>query len=76
MKANVVSDGMTSEPLNVTNGTKQGRVMAPVLFALFFSVMLEYAFADIDSGVKFQFRTTGGLFNHQRFAEHVPTQEP
>ena len=67
MKANVVSDGMTSEPFNVTNGTKQGCVMGPVLFALFFSVMLEYAFADIDSGVKFQFRTTGGLFNHQRF---------
>ena len=67
IKANVVSDGMTSEPFNVTNGTKQGCVMAPVLFALFFSVMLEYAFADIDSGVKFQFRTTGGLFNHQRF---------
>ena len=29
--------------------------------------MLEYDFADIDSGVKFQFRTTDGLFNHQRF---------
>ena len=67
MRANVVSDGMTSAPFNVTNGTKQGCVMAPVLFALLFSVMLEYALADKDSGVKFQFRTTGGLFNHQRF---------
>ncbi len=41
--------------------------MAPVLFALFFSVMLKYAFADVESSVKFQFRTSGGLFNLQRF---------
>lgn len=67
MKASVVSNGESSEPFNVTNGTKQGCVMAPVLFALFFSVMLKYAFADIDSGVMFKFRTSGGLFNQQRF---------
>ena len=41
--------------------------MAPVLFALLFSVMLKHAFADVDTGVKFQFRTSGGIFNHQRF---------
>lgn len=46
MKANIVSDGMMSEYFDVTNGTKTGCVMAPVLFALFFSVMLKYAFAD------------------------------
>lgn len=67
MKASVVSNGDSSEHFNVTNGTKQGCVMAPVLFALFFSVMLKHAFADVDTGVKFQFRTSGGIFNHQRF---------
>ena len=64
MRASVGSNGKTSDSFNVTNGTKQGCVMAPVLFALFFSVMLKYAFADVESGVKFQFRTSGGLFNH------------
>jgi hypothetical protein len=64
MRASVGSNGETSDSFNVTNGTKQGCVMAPVLFALFFSVMLKYAFADVESGVKFQFRTSGGLFNH------------
>ena len=29
--------------------------------------MLNHAFADVDTGVKFQFRTTGGILNHQRF---------
>ena len=67
MKASVMSNGDSSEPFTVTNGTKQGCVMAPVLFALFFSVMLKYAFADEDTGVRFQFRTTGGIFNHRRF---------
>lgn len=67
MMASVVSNGESSDLFDVTNGTKQGCVMAPVLFALFFSVMLNYAFADVDTGVKFQFRTSGGIFNHQRF---------
>ena len=67
MRASVVSNGESSDPFNVTNGTKQGCVMAPVFFALFFSVMLKYAFADVDNGVELKFRTSGGLFNQQRF---------
>ena len=67
MKAAVVSDGEFSDSFDVTNGTKQDCVMAPVLFARFFSVMLKYAFGDVDTGVEFQFRTSGGLFNHQRY---------
>ena len=67
MRASVVSNGESSDPFSVTNGTKQGCVMAPVLFALFFSVMLKYAFTDVDNGVELKFRTSGGLFNQQRF---------
>ena len=67
MRASVVSNGESSDPFNVANVTKQGCVMAPVLFALFFSVMLKYAFADVDNGVELKFRTSGGLFNQQLF---------
>ena len=59
MRASVVSNGDSSEQFGVTNSTKQGCVMVPALFALLFSVRLKYAFADVDTGVKFQFRTTG-----------------
>ena len=74
MKASVLSDGDFSDPFDVSNGTKQGCVMAPVLFALFFSVMLLHAFSECDAGVHFQFRTSGGLFNHQRFKAKTLTR--
>ena len=39
MKGSVRVGGETSDNFDVTNGTKQGCVMAPVLFALFFSAL-------------------------------------
>lgn len=74
IKANVVSNGETSDSFGVTNGTKQGCVMAPVPFALYFSVMLKHAFAETEDGVKIQFRTSGGLFNHRRFKGKTRTR--
>ena len=71
MKAAVLSDREISDSFDVKNGTKQGCVMAPVLFALIFSVMLQHAYGDDDTGVTFQFRTSGGLFNHQRFQAKI-----
>ncbi|CAI9734599.1 Hypothetical predicted protein [Octopus vulgaris] len=41
MKAAVMSGGEPSASFDVTNGKKQSCVMAPVLFALYFSVMLK-----------------------------------
>lgn len=66
MKGSVRVGGEISETFNVTNGTKQGCVMAPVLFALFFSVMLETAFEDCSDGIDIEFRTSGGLFKQKR----------
>ena len=40
--------------------------MAPVLFALFFSVMLQTAFIDCNDGINIDFRTSGELFNQKR----------
>ncbi|KAI0224060.1 hypothetical protein LSAT2_024917 [Lamellibrachia satsuma] len=51
MQAQVQDNGETSEPFPVTNGVKQGCVLAPTLFSLVFSAMLTDAFRDGDVGI-------------------------
>ena len=44
------NDGEFSETFKVTNGVKQGCVMAPALFSMMFPAMLMDAFHDSDTG--------------------------
>ena len=67
MEAFVSAGGQNSETFPVSSGTKQGCVLAPVLFALFFSVMLEHAFSDCKKGVNIQFRTDEHAFKRGGF---------
>ena len=47
----LVSDQATeSDAFTVSNGTKQGCVMAPILFSIIFSIMLQDAFHNNDLG--------------------------
>ena len=66
MQARVQDNGETSQPFPVTNGVKQGCVLAPTLFSLMFSAMLTDAFSDGDFGVGIRYRTDGKLFNLRR----------
>ncbi|PFX19481.1 LINE-1 retrotransposable element ORF2 protein [Stylophora pistillata] len=66
MYARVQDDGECSKPFPVTNGVKQGCVLAPTLFSMVFSAMLSDAFRDVDVGVRFRYRTDGSLFNLRR----------
>ncbi len=75
MMARVQESGTTSEPFHVSNGTKQGCVLAPTLFAIVFSCMLADAFKDIERGVYIQLRTDGGLFNLRRLKARTKVQE-
>ena len=43
-KGTIVYDGSTSEPFPVCSGVKQGCVLAPTLFGIFFSLLQSYAF--------------------------------
>lgn len=52
MKASVISDGIISD-LYGHKLHQKGSIMVPVLFAPFFSVMLNHSFSDTDVGVKF-----------------------
>ena len=65
MHATVQEDGQHSEPFLVTNGVKQGCVLAPTLFSMVFSAMLTDAFRDGDIGVNFRYRMNQ-LFNPRR----------
>ena len=75
MVPRVQDQGQTSEPFSVTNGTKQGCVMAPLLFRLVFSAMLYGAFHDHDVGALIRFRTDGNVFNLRRHNSKTRTSK-
>ena len=69
--ARVQNDGEFSDPLPVTNGVKQGCILAPTLFSMMFSAMLTAAFQDDDSGIPIRYRFDGKLFNLRRLQAKV-----
>jgi hypothetical protein len=66
MMAQVIDDGETSEPFPVTNGVKQGCVLATTILSMLLSAMLADAFNDNDPGFDFKYRTSGKLFSRLR----------
>ena len=66
MKGTVNYDGATSEPFDIHSGVKQGCVLAPTLFSIFFSMTLSYAFNTSTEGVCLHTRADGKLFNLAR----------
>ena len=65
MKARLVN-GCENDEFPVTNGVKQGCVLAPTLFSFIFSMMLLSAFKESDPGIQITYRTDKGIFNTQR----------
>jgi len=66
-----------SEPFPILNGVKQGCVLAPTLFTIFFSMMLQRATADLgdEDGIYIRYRTDGSLFKLRRLQAHTKTKE-
>ncbi|BHF85225.1 hypothetical protein SprV_1002838800 [Sparganum proliferum] len=76
MMARVTDNRAVSEAFAVTNGVKQGCVLAPTLFSLMFAVMLMDAYrGDERPGIRIAYRTDGHLLNQRRmhFQSHVST---
>ena len=64
MQASVSVEGESSSAFQVTNGVKQGCVLAPTLFSIMFTGMLRIAFQDNTDCIAVDWRTDGGgLFN-------------
>jgi sorting nexin-29 len=51
MKGTVLYDGSSSTSFPVNSGVKQGCVLAPTLFGIFFSLLLSYAFDSSTDGI-------------------------
>nr|VZI42177.1 unnamed protein product [Spirometra erinaceieuropaei] len=75
MMARVTDSGAVSEAFAVTNGVKQGCVLAPTLFSLMFSAMLMDAYRDERPGIRIAYRTDGHLLKQRRmhFQSRVST---
>ena len=69
MVANVSVGGEVSESFGFTNVVKQGCVLAPTLFSIFLSAMLDEAFRDMGDGVYIQSRQNADLFNYGRSSD-------
>ena len=59
----------------INNGVKQGCVLVPTLFSIFFSIMLHEAKEDLPEGIYIRFRTEGSFFNLRRFLARTKTIE-
>ena len=66
MLARVQNEEEFSDPFPVTNGVKQGCVLASTLFSMMFSAMLTDAFQGGDNGIPIRYRFDGKLFNLRR----------
>ena len=74
MLARVQNDGEFSDPFPVTNGVKQGCVLASTLFSMMFFAMLTDAFQDGDNGIPIRYRFDGKLFNLRRLQAKFKVQ--
>ncbi|XP_056681282.1 uncharacterized protein LOC130458733 [Monodelphis domestica] len=75
MTEEVLSGGETSDPFNISNGVKQGCILALVLFNLYFTQVLRHAVMDLDLGVYIKYRLNGSLFDLRCLTAKTKTTE-
>ena len=66
MQSTVCFNGATSNAFPVSSGVKQACVLAPTLFGIFFSMLLQYTFVDCTESVYVPTRSDDKLFNITR----------
>ena len=75
MQGTVQFNGSTSEPFNISNGVKQGCVLAPTLFGIFFALLLKPAFGTSKEGIYLHTRSDGRLFKIARLRVKTKVRE-
>ena len=66
MQGTMSYDGALSDPFEIQSDVKEGCVLAPTLFGIFFSLLLNFAFQHSDEGVYLHTRSDAKLFNLSR----------
>jgi hypothetical protein len=65
-KGTINFGGASSEECKIKSGVKQGCVLSPTLFGIYFSMLLKHAIRDKEGGIFIHSHTDGGLYNAQR----------
>ena len=73
MMVDVRNGGDVSDSFAITNGVKQGCVLAPTLSSICMSAMLEEAFRDMGDGIVIQSRQNADLFTVAHFRARTTT---
>ena len=66
LKATIQYEGSMSDSFEIKSEVKQGCVLAPILFSIFFALLLKHAFGDATEGVYLRTRSDARLFNLAR----------
>uniref|UniRef100_A0A2H1WXI8 SFRICE_041042 n=1 Tax=Spodoptera frugiperda TaxID=7108 RepID=A0A2H1WXI8_SPOFR len=74
MKAQVRHENELSTEIDISSGVKQGCVMAPTLFAIYFSIVLRDALQYCSDQIQINFRTDKGVFDVSRFKAKSKSQ--
>ncbi len=75
MQGTVQFNGSTSEAFNICSGVKQGCVLAPTLFGIFFALLLKHALGSSREGIYLRTRSDGRLFNLARLRAKTKVRE-
>ena len=73
LKAKVFAEGALSDPFEVTTGVRQGCCLAPILFSLFFAIVIKDWKQHIMTRVKLRTRLDGNL--HRCYTGGAAIQE-
>ena len=74
MHAAVIENGKMSSDFDVTNGTKQGCVLAPLLFTNFLTMKLRAAFQNCKAAVQIHSCMDGDVFDLRRLQVKTKVQ--
>ena len=68
-------NGSLSGSFPISSDVKQGCVLAPILFSIFFGIMFLEAKEDLPDGIYIRFQTVSSLFNLWRLLAHTKTTQ-